>query len=89
SIEEVAANLKEEDRLKVVVLITKYSQVLAKVKVTTQSAEATYDTCVDRDKVASSLVATLKVEMNNFQEKKKGKRSERYKVLAEVESKYE
>ncbi|KAH9294687.1 hypothetical protein KI387_038275, partial [Taxus chinensis] len=66
-----------------------YSQVLVEVKVAAQSTEATYDTCADRDKVASSLVTTLKVELKEFQEKNKGNRVERDKVLAEVERKSE
>ncbi|KAH9294146.1 hypothetical protein KI387_040637, partial [Taxus chinensis] len=75
--------------LRVVALIAEYSKVLAEVKVTAQSAEATYDTCTDRDKVASTLVTTLEVELKEFQEKNKGNRAERDKVLAKVERKSE
>ncbi|KAH9305723.1 hypothetical protein KI387_010127, partial [Taxus chinensis] len=50
SAEEMAACLNEEDRLKVVALVSEYSQVLAEAKFTAQSVDATYDTCTDRDK---------------------------------------
>ncbi|KAH9310117.1 hypothetical protein KI387_038028, partial [Taxus chinensis] len=89
STEEVAARLKKEDRLRVVALIAEYSKVLAEVKVTTQSVEATYDTCTDRDKVASTLVTTHEAKLKEFQEKNKGNRAERDKVLAKVERKFE
>ncbi|KAH9297430.1 hypothetical protein KI387_029112, partial [Taxus chinensis] len=50
SVEEVAACLEKEDKLKVVALIAEYSKVLVDVKIATQSAKATYDNCADRDR---------------------------------------
>ncbi|KAH9297521.1 hypothetical protein KI387_029203, partial [Taxus chinensis] len=89
SMEEVAARLKEEDRLKVIALISEYSKVLTDGKIASQSTKAAYDTCVDRDKVASSLVTKIKVELKEFQEKNKGNRAERDKVLAKLERRSE
>lgn len=68
SAEEVAAHLKEEDKLRVVALVAKYNKVLIEVKVTAQSNEATYDTCAEKDKVVSTLVTTHEVELKEFQE---------------------
>ncbi|KAH9328982.1 hypothetical protein KI387_001090, partial [Taxus chinensis] len=64
-------------------------KALVDVKITTQSVEAAYNNCADRDRVASTLVATHEVELKEFQEKNKGNRVERDRVLAEVERKFE
>ncbi|KAH9295867.1 hypothetical protein KI387_039455 [Taxus chinensis] len=89
SMEEVAAHLEKEEKLKVVAIISKYNKVLADVKIATHTVEATYDSCTDRDKVASILVTTHEVELKEFQEKNKGNRAEWERILAEVEKKSE
>ncbi|KAH9303474.1 hypothetical protein KI387_015057, partial [Taxus chinensis] len=59
------------------------------VKSATQVVEATYDNYADRDRVASISVSTHEIELKEFQDKNKGNRVERDKILAKVEKKLE
>ncbi|KAH9301251.1 hypothetical protein KI387_012834, partial [Taxus chinensis] len=52
SMEEVAAHLEKEDKLKVVAIMAEYSKVLADVNIVAHTTETAYDNYVERDKVS-------------------------------------
>ncbi|KAH9313479.1 hypothetical protein KI387_044598, partial [Taxus chinensis] len=84
SMKEIAACMEKEEKLKVVAIISENNKVFADVKIATDTTEAAYDSCVDRDKVASILVANHEVDLKEFQEKNKGNRAEWERILAKV-----
>ncbi|KAH9287512.1 hypothetical protein KI387_031629, partial [Taxus chinensis] len=83
SMEEVAAHMEKEDKLKVVVIMAEYNKFLVDVKIATHTAEAAYDNCADRDKVVGILVTNYEAKLKEFQEKNKGNREEQDRILAE------
>lgn len=75
SAEEVAACLKNEDKLKFIALIAEYSKVLVDVKIASWTAKAVYKNYTNRDKVASIRVTNNEAELKEFQEKNNGNRT--------------
>lgn len=62
----MVTHLEKEDKLKFVVLIAEYSKVLANVKISSQTSEATYENYANKDKVASILVTNDEAKLKEF-----------------------
>ncbi|KAH9313337.1 hypothetical protein KI387_028372, partial [Taxus chinensis] len=83
--EEVAACLEKEDKLKVEEIMAEYNKVLVDIKIVAHTGEAAYDNCADKDKVVSIMVANYEAKIKEFQEKNKRNREERDRILSKVE----